>query len=230
MLRNSRQTIHMGINFVVARTPTISAQTNLKFQQSLIERGIEFVNVTSLPQEIVVERRAPTPLQIKVKATQPPAIGQLLVLAPQSESGLRLFVKEAEAVIEAFHATWPTKRQIISTDVTLRDLYESSAEHAFQELWESLLGQPEDSLSILGWSIGGGGLRFVVPPKLDDPEPVEIQLRIESFLRDTKKIWVETVFKWMQPMPPGTPMDPNSRLSQVDKYIEGSVIPFIMRE
>jgi hypothetical protein len=96
-------------------------------------------------------------------------------------------------------------------------------------LWEELLGQPEDSLKMIGWSIQGGGIRFVVPPKSDDPEPVEIQLRIESYLQNPKKIWVETIFKWIQPLPPGTPLDPKSRLSPVDEYIEHSVVPFIMR-
>jgi len=228
MLPDSRESIYMGINFVIAPAPRIDAQTNLKFQQSLIERGIGFANVAFQEKEITIERQSPTPLVIKALDTQSPAIGQVVIIAPQPGSGLRLFIKEAEAVIEAFHATWVTRRQIVATDVTLRDLYESSTEHAFQELWEGLLGQSGDVLSRLGWSIQGGGLRFVVPPKPDDSEPVEIQLRIESFLQDTKKIWVETIFKWVQPMPPGTLLDPGRRLNQVERYIEESVIPFIL--
>jgi hypothetical protein len=229
MLPDSRQPIHMGINFVIAPMPSINMQTNLKFQQSLIERGIEFAKVAFQEKEITIERQVPTSLVIRVLDTQPPAIGQLAIIAPHPGSGLRLFIKEAEAIIEAFRATWATRRQIVTSDVALRDLYESSAEHSFQELWERLLGQPAGSLSVLGWSIGGGGVRFVVPPKPGDPEPVEIQLRIESYLQDTKKIWVETIFKWVQPMPPDSPLDPGSRLSRVDDYIEKNVIPFIMR-
>ena len=229
MLPDSRQLIHMGINFVVAPTPSITTQTSLRFQQSLLERGIEFANVTFKEREIAIERQVPTFLQIRVLATQPPQIGQLVIIAPQPGSDLELFIKEAETIIQAFHATWATKRQIVASDVALRDLYESSTEHAFQELWERLLGQPKEALSTLGWSIHGGGLRFVVPPNPDDLEPVEIELRIESFMQDTKKIWVETIFKWLQPMPPDTPLDAKSRLNRVDKYIEENVIPFVMR-
>jgi len=229
MLPDSRQTLYMGIHFVIAPAPRIKPQTNLKFQQSLVEHGIEFVNVAFREHEILIERPTPTPLVIRVLATRPPAIGELVVVAPQSGSGLELFVKESEAVIEAFRATWPAKRQVLASDVTFRDFYETSAPHAFQELWEEFLGQSRDDLSTLGWSIQGGGLRFVVPPNPGDPEPVEIQLRIESFLQDTKKIWVESIFKWVQPMPPGTPMDSRSRLSQVDHYVENHVVPFIMR-
>lgn len=227
MIPDSRVPIHMGINFVITPKPRISAQTNLKFQQSLIEHGIDFVNVSFQEHEIAVQRQTPTPLLIRVLAAQDPGIGQLIIIAPQTGSGPELFAKEAEAVVAAFQSTWSTKRQIVASDVTFRDLHEASAKHAFQELWEELLNQPRDALKTLGWSIHGGGVRFVVPPKLDDPEPVEIQLRIESFLQDPKKLWVETIFKWVQPMPPGTPLDPKSRLTQVDKYIEGSVIPFI---
>lgn len=229
MIPDSRLPIHIGISFVITPKPRISGQTSLKFQQSLMEQGIEFANVASQEHEIAIERQAPTPLLIRVLAVQGPPIGQLIVISPKPESGPELFAKEAEAIVAAFQSTWSTQRQIVSSDVTFRDLYEASAKHAFQELWEELLGQPEDPLKTLGWSIQGGGIRFVVPPRLDDPEPVEIQLRIESYLQDPKKIWVETIFKWIQPMPPGTPLDPNSRLSQVDEYIDQAVIPFIMR-
>jgi hypothetical protein len=105
-------------------------------------------------------------------------------------------------------------------------LYETSAEHAFQELWEMRLRQPPDSLAVLGRPVLGGGLRFVMPPQPDDPEPVQIEVKIESFLRDTKKIFVETQFAWPSPMSPGAPF-PVNRLEQVNKYIEESVISFI---
>lgn len=228
MLPESRQPIYMGINFIIVPKPRVNVQTNLRFQQSLIEQGIEFTNVKFQEDEIIIERHVSPPLVIRVVAKDP-AIGQLVVMVPKAGSEPEMFIREAEAVVSAFHATWPTQRQIVSTDVTFRDLYETSAEHAFQELWGGLLGQPDEVLDILGWSILGGGLKFVVPPRLDDPEPVEIELNIESYLQDTRKIWVRTIFRWIQPMPPGAPLDPRSRLDQVDGYIEKSVIPFMMR-
>lgn len=227
MLPDSRNTLYMGINFVISPSPRIKTSTNLKFQKSLVDRGIEFSNVAFQENDIAIERQAPTPLIVRVLSTQSPAIGQLVIVAPQTGSGLELFVKESEATVEAFHATWLTKRQVLASDVTFRDFYETSAQHAFQELWEGFLGQSGDALSPLGWSIQGGGLRFVIPPNPNDSEPIEIQLRIESFLQDTKKIWIESIFKWVQPMSPGEPLDPRSRLSQVDSYIENNVVPFI---
>jgi hypothetical protein len=190
--------------------------------------GIDFAKVAFEEREIAVIREIPTRLEIKVATIGPPAVGQLLIVAPHPGS-LDLFAKEVEAIVRAFDSTWPAKkRQIISCDATFRDLFEASAGHAFQELWETRLHQSLDSLAVLGRPVLGGGLRFVLPPLPDEPEPVQIEVKIESLLRDTKKIYVETQFKWPQPMPPEAPLDPSSRLKQIDKYIEGEVLSFIM--
>jgi len=231
MYPDSRQTIHMGINLVLSPMPVISAQSRIDFQQSLVNHGIEVAKVQFKEREIVVIRETPTDLEIKVAAIGPPSIGQLLILAPGRGHHIDLFSKEAEAIVEAFDSTWPVKqRQIISCDATLRDLFEASATHAFQELWEMRLHQPPDTLAVLGRPVLGGGLRFVMPPRPDDPEPSQIEVKIESFLRDTRKVFVETQFKWPQPMPPGAPLDPVKRLKQLDEYIEDKVISFIMGE
>ncbi len=223
----SRVTIHMGINFVVSPLPTIDMERNLNFQQSLVGQGIDFAKVDFKEGELSVTREVPTLLQVRVAALGPPT-GQLLILAPQPRRPLTLFAKEAEAVVRAFDSTWPEKRrQIVSCDATLRDLYEASGEHAFQELWETRLRQSPDSLAVLGRPVLGGGLRFVMPPRADEPEPVQIEVKIESFLRDTKKIYVETQFTWPTPRPPGVTFDPQNRLKQVDAYIENEVILFI---
>ncbi len=227
MLPDSRQTIHLGINFVLSPMPTISLQSNIGFQQSLVAHGIEFSRVEFKEREIGVIHEAPTRLEVKVAALGPPSVGQLLILAPGPGHDAELFAREAEAIIQAFDVTWPVKqRQLISCDATLRDLFEASAEHAFQELWEMRLHQLPDALTALGRPVLGGGVRFVMPPQMDDPEPYQIEVKIESFLRDTKKIFVETQFTWPQ-MPSGATFDPIGRLRQIDEYIEDKVIPFI---
>jgi hypothetical protein len=233
MYPDSRQTIYMGINFVISPMPIINAQTNLKFQQSLVERGIEFTNVAFKEREIVIVREAPIRLEVKVAAINPPVIGppvigQLLLIAPQPGSDVQLFGKEAEAIIEAFDSTWTAnKRQILSSDVTFRDLYETTFGHAFQELWEERLGQSREQLTMFGQPILGGGLRFVMQPLPDDPESAQIEVRIESYLKHTKKIWVETQFIWRQPTPPGSSMNPSKRLERVDNYVKSEVLSFI---
>jgi hypothetical protein len=227
---DSRQTIHIGVNFVVSPIPNIDKESKRGFDQSLDEQGLDFTQVKLEERAIVVIREVPSRLEVKVAALGP-GVGQLLILAPgqpSSDLSTELFSKEAEAVVKAFEATWPAQnRQVINSDITLRDLYETSAEHAFLELWEIVLKQSSDKLSGLGRPVLGGGLRFVMPPLPTESEPVQIEVKIESFLRDTHKIFIETQFTWPQPMPPGLSISPESRLRPVDKYIEEKVIPFV---
>jgi hypothetical protein len=228
---DSRQTIHMGINFIVSPIPTIDKTSKRKFDESLETQGIDFSEIKLSEREIIVIRETPSRLEIKIAAVGPPAIGQLLIVAPNPsspDSFTDLFAKEAQAVVKAFEAAWPAQnRQVIHRDVTFRDLYETSAQHAFAELWETVLGQSSEKLSKLGRPVLGGGLRFVMPPIATEAEPVQVEVKIESYLRDTKKIFIETQFTWPQPMMPGIPMDPEDRLRRVDEYIESKVFAFI---
>jgi hypothetical protein len=224
---DSRDTIHLGINFIVSPPLTIDSESYLGFQKSLIEHGIQFTK-SEVEPAIAVIREKPTPLEVKVAAISGSPLGQLLIVAPHAMRDFMLFGMEAESVVEAFESTWPfEKRQVVSTDAAFRDLFDTSREHAFQELWETFLDQSPQKLAALGRPVLGGGLRFVMPPHPNEPEPVQIELKIESFLRDTKKIFIETQFKWPQPLQPGTRLDPVNRLREVNDYIEQSVIPLI---
>lgn len=228
---DSRQIIHIGINFVISPLPSINPQSRLKLQQSLIESGLDYSKVEFNEKQIVVVRETPTRLEIKVAATDNPQVGQLLILAPHPKRPLISFVQEAVAVVQAFGATWPAgNRRILSIDTTLRELYETTERHAFQEIWEKLLRQSTDRLSPLGRSVSGGGLRFVMPAQQDQPEPTQIEVKVESYLRNARKVYVETQFKWPQPLPPGTPLEPQSRLEQINDYVRENVIPFITGE
>ncbi len=227
---DSRQTIHMGINFVFSPMPVLNPHSYIDFQHSLLTHGIEVSKAQFTEQrEIVVVRESPTSLEVKVAPVGPPAIAQLLILAPTPSRELESFAKDAEAVVMAFESTWsePT-RQLIQCDVTLRDLFETSSEHAFQELWEMRLGQPPDSLAALGRPVLGGGLRFVMPSVPGEPEPVTIEVKIESFLRDTKKVFVETQFVWPTAVSAPAQFDPVSRLRKVDDYVEHQVLSFVV--
>lgn len=227
VIPESRTTIHMGINFVISPVPTIDMPRHLIFQQSLVSQGIDFEKTDFKEQEILVIREAPTPLHVRIAVLGPPT-GQLVILAPHPRRDLGLFAREAEAVVRAFDATWPEEnRQLIGCDATLRDLFEASGEHAFRELWETRLGQSRDALAVLGRPVLGGGLRFVMPARREDPQQPQVEVKIESFLRDTKKIFVETQFAWPPPRPPGEVFDPRNRLQQVDAYIENEVISFV---
>jgi hypothetical protein len=231
MKPESRHPIHMGINYITSPPPVINPQSYLKFQESLISCSVEFTNSARREHEqghrIEVVRDVPTPLQIVVNASTSQPIGQLLLVAPQPARTLEYFIQEAEQVVEAFDATWPAPhRQIIKRDVTLRDLYETTGDHAFQELWETRLGQPSDSLQVFGGPVLGGGLRFVIPAQ--SGRLAQIEVKIESYLADTSKILVETQFTWPQPTPPGVSFDPRERLLEVENYVTKQVLSFIL--
>lgn len=228
MIPESRISIHMGVNFVVSPVPLVNRERNLTFQQALADQGIDFQKVDFKDGGLSIIREVPTFLDIRVAVLGPP-VGQLVIVAPEPGRPLSLFAKEAEAVVAAFDLTWPQKgRQIVACDATLTDLFQTSGEHAFQELWETRLGQPTESLEALGRPVLGGGLRFVMPAPLDDPEQVQIEVKVESFLRDTKKFFVQTQLSWPVPRLPGESLDPQFRLEQVNEYVQSRVISFII--
>ena len=230
MLPDSRQTIHIGINYVLAPAPLLDKERHLAFQQVLTSRGIDYSTTTFDNNVSRIIREVPTQFQIKVAPILGSPVGQLLILAPGAWPGLSAVIKEIEAVIDAFSQTWPMEhRQILSVDAAIRDLYETSAEHAFKELWEGRLGQPESALSSLGGPVLGGGLRFVVPQMGPTGEiDCNIEVKIESFLRNTHKIFVETQFTWPLPQPFGPSFSAGEHLRQVNQYIEDRLTAFIM--
>lgn len=230
MRPESRQIIHMGVNFLMVPPPLIDPRTHIGFQSSLISSGIEFANTIYREHQIEVLREEPSPLRVLVGRQQQAPLGQLLITASLPARPLGVFAKEAEAVIKAYHNTWSQPIQVISRDVTIRDLYETTDEHAFKELWERKLWQKPEALATFGRPVLGGGLRFVMPAVPNEPEPAEIEVKVESYLQNPRKIYVEVQFKWPQPTPPGRQLDPEERLQKVNSYIQNEVISFIMEE
>ena len=217
---------HLGINYILAPIPIIDKSHYLKFQQSLVDAGIDFDQSRDKPA-ISVVRQSPL-LEIVVANLKDAPVGQLLVVSPGPSHTSDGFGKEVEAIVKAFQNTWERPRQIVSCDITIRYLYDASSEHAFQELWETRLGQPRQSLSVFGRNVLGGGIRFVMPPMPNESDPTEVEVKIESYLQDTKKLYVEVIFRWLQPQPPGSPFTPMERLKIVDRFIDNEVANFMM--
>jgi hypothetical protein len=227
MKPHSRRIIHLGINFVTIPAPAVTRQSSLAFQQAIISTGLDFVRVENPENRIIVTRESPSPLRITIARFEPHS-GQVLIVSPQPKGSLELFIQEAEAALEAFETVWPAQnRQIIKSDGTIRELHETTGKHAFQELWEKRLGQSSQALSVFERPIRGGGLRFVMDPLSDEEKPVQIEVKIESFLSDTTKIFVETQFVWLMPTSPGTPFTARERLLEMNSYMENQVRAFI---
>jgi hypothetical protein len=139
-----------------------------------------------------------------------------------------LFIAETEAVAKAFQIVWPAeKRQLIGADATIRELHETSDDHAFKEIWETRLGQPASSLLAFDKPIRGGGLRFVLDPIPEEEDPVQVEIKIESFFQNTNKIYLETIFRWLHPS--GT-FDVRERLSRMNEYINLHIMKFLRGE
>ncbi len=229
MKPHSRHIIHIGINFITIPCPAITHQTALVFQSAILSHGLEYSSVTVPENKIVMMRESPSPLQISVH-TIDPNFGQFLVVAPNPKTPFDLFIQEAEAAAEAFLETWPaSNRQVIKGDATISELYEATGEHAFKELWENFLKQSSQSLSAFERPVRGGGLRFVLEPVSDEPDPAVIEIKIESFLNDTSKIFIETQFTWPNPAQPGR-IDIRHRLDEMNEYIEKQIHAFILGE
>jgi hypothetical protein len=231
MKPHSRHLIHVGVNFLVTPAPTLSLPTSLAFQQALFAEGLEFQKVENNGAQLLIVRERPSPLHVSLVTNANSPVGQVLILGPNLTTGLDFFIQDAEAALRAFETVWTMQnRQLIQGDATVRDLYETTSQHAFQELWESRLGQSSQALAAFGRPIRGGGLRFVMDPLPGESEPVQIEVKIESYLNDASKLFVETQFTWRNAT--GQPMQFNvhDRLKLMDDYIRNRIRAFINGE
>lgn len=224
---DSRQTLHLGVNFIVAPLPLIDDQHGRQFLDALAEEGIQIAQFSRSEQHVEGVNGDPAPLQIRV-AQAGPQVGQLLITAPRPNRPLNIFARETASICDAFNEVWTERYQILSRDCTVTHLYASAGDHAFQYLWEKRLGQKGSQFEGLGRPVLGGGLRLVMPPEGDGENPSQVEVKIESFLRDSTKIYVEVQFSWPAPVEPNVAMNPIEMLETVEKYASNEVVNFIL--
>jgi hypothetical protein len=218
--------IHLGIDFVTSPRPILTQQTMLEFQQAILNNGLEFSHVEQNPEFLNIIRDKISPLTIRVISPNQP-LGQIIVISQFPKQPLNLFVKEACAVIDAFNDVWGSdKRQVLGGDTTLRELIETTSPHAFQELWEERLEQSAKALAVFDRPVRGGGLRFVLDPKPGDLQSSQMEVKIESYLKDSTKIYVEVQSKW-QLSKPQSEFDVEDRLIEVQKFLGEKVHSFL---
>jgi hypothetical protein len=231
LLVDSRKTIHIGINLVMTDIPPIDNRLSREFQALLDEAGVEYTNVAVRPEgnELSIGKQQPGGLQIKLARLNPP-VGQLLVIASFPEGTVAEFGAEVESIVRAFEELAPSPyRQLVAKDATIRDLYDTAGAHAFQLLWEELMGQQRERLERLNHVVLGGGLRLVMPPMENESDPVSIELKIESYLNDASKMFIECQASWPKPAQAGEVIDPVEALMTVENYIKETAIDFIQR-
>jgi hypothetical protein len=202
----------------------------LQFQQVLAETSsaLVFDQTQRTPTGLMLMRQAP-PLHVTVGLVGP-GIGQLLIAAPQPNRPLVSFIEDAEMVVHAYRRVWPGPIQIVRRDCTLRYLYAVREGHAMQFLWERRLQQTEDALSALGRPVLGGGLRLVMPPRPNVPDDAGVEAKIESFLSDSRQLFLETQFVWEFLAPPGIEPDPRPIIEAVDAFNDGPLTQFVAGE
>jgi hypothetical protein len=231
MLGKSRKNIHVGINYILAPIPSIDRSSALKFQSQLEGDKIDITNVSYLSNQISMIRQNPgSSLEIKLLNVGPQVV-QLVILLSQPEYSIELIEEEVDRIVTIFNNVWPTNgKQLIACDTTIRTLFDSTSNHAFQEIWENRLNQKKEELSILGRPIQGGGLRFVLPPSDPrDPNDYIIEIKIESFLPDPRKIYVESQFIWKIPSVLKTHISGSDKIELVEKFINDNIIQYITR-
>jgi len=229
-VHESRTSIHFGITFIFASNWTADKKKCVDFEKTLLDRKLEFGQTQIGARDFTLIRTEQSALQVKI-ASRGPQVSSLSISANNPQHQLDFFAKEADAICQACRQIWLADQvQLLECRAGIRHLY-SFQEHAFKYLWETRLGQNPGDLRYLNKPVLGGGLRLVMPPTKQDTDPVQIEIRIESFLPDTVKLLAETVFAWPRPrlLAKTENFDPAARLESVEKYAVNEVWNFIER-
>ncbi|WP_146663252.1 hypothetical protein [Anaerohalosphaera lusitana] len=231
--RQTKRTVYFGIKYFVSASWSLDRAHLLKFQQHLLERGLDFSQTNIQGNSFVLSRTQPSPLQIRLEANGP-QVSSINVFAQKPTYDLSLFIRDADVVFSAYRETWRAEQyQVIRKDAKIQHLY-SCTEHAFKYIWERRLGQsPGDFSSLGGRPVAGGGLRLILPPhKKEGEETHSAEIRIESFLRDTRSLFVETGFVWPTPqtIKKDDSFDVDKQMNFVEHYATNEVWQFLSEQ
>ncbi len=229
MKKESEQVLYVGVNYSLFPLPELNITNRMEFQRRLEEEaGIELTDVTFDRQNLVLTRKSPMPLEIRISPLSP-QIGQLSIIVMQMDNRSVEYVgREASDVAGVFTSVWPN-RTLKSVEASLRCLYDSNADHAFRELWEERLGQPLGQLGVLNRPVLGGGLRLVLPMGEEGNIQPHVDLKIESYLQDRRKMYVEVLAAWQGSALPDEDqrIDPDARLEYVDNFLHQEVMDLV---
>jgi hypothetical protein len=225
----SCQSIHFGVNFVFAPAPALDPPSAFTFLRNLQDEGVDFPSFNRSATSLSFIR-AENPLDLQLNIVGP-QVAQLLLRAQFPKTGLETFNKEGAAVCKAYLKTWDRPAQFVVRDAAIHRLYScDDCDHAFRYIWEHLLGQRIDDTDYFGKPLWGGGLRFVMPATPQDkPEPTGAEVKIESFLPDTSKLFVETHLTWPTPVQEDMFEKCSELMDRVEEYIKTRVLAYVTR-
>lgn len=228
--RNSKTTSYFSLQYLLAGVWNPERIKTVEFEKALLESGLDFSQINVAEKGFTLNRSQPSQLQVKIESPGP-QVTTLQVISQNPQYDLGMFCRDAEAVTESFQRTWPADHyQILTMTGKIHHLY-SSQTHAFKYLWENRLGQVSSDFQALGRRpVAGGGQRLLMPPhSVEGAAPVSIELRIESFLRETNKLFVETVFTWPRPqvINKGETFEPQQAMEAVEQFAANEVWNFI---
>jgi hypothetical protein len=230
--KESRQSIYFELSYVLAGQWSPETMGRLEFQKALAGRGLDFPRTSVGPNEFKLVRIEPSSLQVRIGAVGP-RISSITVSSERPEHTLDMFIKEAEAVSASYRDIWlKDSCQVFQTSGRIRHLY-SCSDHSFKFLWEDRLGQRPQDFEYLGKrTVLGGGLRLVMPPVKDEAEPVQIEVKIETFFSEPKNMFVETFFLWPKPrfVKADDGFGEEYYLHRVENFAAGEVCDFILKE
>lgn len=227
-MTRGQRIIHTGINYVVAPAITIDRNTVFKFQNLLEQSNVQINSANYGETNFSLTRQSNFPLEIKMFNNNPQS-GQIVLLMPHPEYSIELIEEESDRIFESINNVWTLKgKQLISSDATLRILFDSHFPNSFVEIWEKRLKQDPNELKIFDKPVLGGGVRLVIPPTVPGPDEPTIEIKIESFLNDTKKLFVETQFIWQRAsIIDGSGINGSERISKVYHFVEDKILKYL---
>ncbi|HEV2149597.1 MAG TPA: hypothetical protein VGR37_19505 [Longimicrobiaceae bacterium] len=236
MIEHSRQTIQLTVGFIVSPALELDEHRLAAFRARLEEEGIRFDHAEQGDAGLILVREKPSVLQVQVATGQvaggaePVAVSQLVVataLAPEVPAASASdFANAAHEVTDVARDVWPEMENVLGWNTGIRVLFASSTEHSFQYLWERRLGQSTDDLSVFGRPILGGGMRLVFPPGQTPGEQFQAEVRVESFLEDVRRLYVELNLGSGNPEPISA-MNPTSLVQVTEEFLQDRLVPFL---
>ncbi|HEU0078434.1 MAG TPA: hypothetical protein VFQ76_12330 [Longimicrobiaceae bacterium] len=236
MIEHSRQTIQFTVGFLIGPALELDEERIAAFRARLEEEDIRFEHAEHADSTLVLARNAPSSLQVQIVSGQvgggpePVPVTQIVIATAIGQdvpvAEVADFANAAHEVTDVARDVWPEMEYVLGWNTGVRSLFASSTEHSFQYLWEQRLGQDTQELSVFGRPILGGGLRLMFPPGQEEGEQYQAEVRVESFLEDVRRLYVEVNLAHGSPEPINA-LNPTTLIGATEAFMDERVLPFL---